>query len=103
MGLIQQDGLLAEYGAGCGYLAILSPSLMTSTAPLLRKSSLPLFEPEASTTWPAGCFTTGKPASLLSKAAASGISEGILGFLPYFVSAFFNDPIAVALWTGFMC
>jgi hypothetical protein len=25
------------------------------------------------------------------------------GFLPYFVSAFFNDPIAVALWTGFMC
>jgi hypothetical protein len=32
-----------------------------------------------------GCFTTGKPASLLSKAATSGISEGMLGsfFLDY--------------------
>src|SRR5262249_16296593 len=50
---------------------------MTSTAPLLRKNSLPVFEPAASTTWLAGCFTIGNPASLLSKAAASGMNEGI--------------------------
>jgi hypothetical protein len=103
MGLIQQDGLLAEYGAGCGYFGNSFTILDDLHSATPEESSLPLFEPEASTTRPAGCFTTGKPASLLSKAAASGISEGILGFLPYFVSAFFNDPIAVALWTGFMC
>src|SRR5262249_32365624 len=62
---------------GTDTLAIFSPSLMTSTAPLLRKNSLPVFEPAASTTWLAECFTTGNPASLLSKAAASGMSEGI--------------------------
>src|SRR6476620_5975358 len=63
---------------GTDTLAIFSPSLMTSTAPLLRKNSLPVFEPAASTTWLAGCFTIGNPASLLSKAAASGMIEGIL-------------------------
>jgi hypothetical protein len=58
---------------------------MTSTAPLLRKNSLPVFEPAVSTTSCPGYFTTGKPANLLSKAATSGIGEDMLG------SFFFSD------------
>src|SRR5262249_4478688 len=50
---------------------------MTSTVPLLRKSSPPVFEPAVSTTSRAPCFTTGKPASLLSRVAKSGTSEGM--------------------------
>src|SRR5881394_1387026 len=49
-----------------------------STAPLRRKSSLPVFEPALSTASRAACFSRGKAASLLSKAATSGISEGIV-------------------------
>src|SRR5262245_46555282 len=51
---------------------------MTSTAPFLRKNSLPVFEPAPSTTWRAGCVITGRPASLLSRAAASGTSSSML-------------------------
>jgi len=40
-------------------------------------ASLVFGTPVSTTSW-AGCFTTGKPASLLSKAATSGISEGML-------------------------
>src|SRR5262249_56526747 len=54
-----------------------TPSLTTSTVPLLRKSSLSVFEPAVSTTSRARCFTTGKPASFLSIVATSGISEGM--------------------------
>src|SRR5215831_14273547 len=62
---------------GAFTLAICTPSLMTSTVPLLRKSSPPVFEPAVSTTSRAPCFTTGKPASLLSRVAKSGTSEGM--------------------------
>src|SRR5262249_27051240 len=77
------------YGAGPGgrpvrrtpsrvhHAGDLPPSLTTSTVPLLRKSSPPVFEPAVSTTSRARCFTTGKPASLLSRVAKSGISEDI--------------------------
>src|SRR4030095_7675949 len=84
---------------GADTLAIFSPSLMTSTAPLLRKNSRPVFEPAARTTWPAGCFNTGKPASLLSKASASGISEGMLGSFPWDLNKLFDVEIARSSWT----
>src|SRR6516164_8034249 len=71
---------------------------MTSTAPLRRKSSLPVFEPAASTTWLAGCFTIGNPASLLSKAAASGMSEGMRASLST-GKELFDAAIARSSWT----
>ena len=84
---------------GADTWAIFSPSLMTYTAPLLRKSSLPVFEPAVRTTWWAGCFTTGKPASLRSKAAASGMSEGILVSFFRDVNKLFDAEIVESSWT----
>src|SRR5690349_11930513 len=76
-----------------------TPSLMTSTAPLLRKSSLPVFEPAVSTASRAGCLTTGKPASLLSRAAASGISEDMLRSFPLRGTNYLIPEIAKSSWT----
>src|SRR5262249_15177722 len=64
-------------GAGGLTVGIWTPSLTTSTVPVLRKSSLSVFEPAVPPTSRARCFTAGKPASFLSIVATSGISEGM--------------------------
>jgi hypothetical protein len=85
MGLVQEHGQFAEHRAGCIHAGDLHSILDDLSVPLLRKSSPPVFEPAVSTTSRARCFTTGKPASLLSRLAKSGISEG-MGPLPFSVS-----------------
>ena len=60
MGLIQEDGLIAEHRARRRHLCDLHSILdnLHSSAP--EESSLPVFEPAARTTSLAECFTTGK-------------------------------------------
>src|SRR5262249_13507251 len=55
-----------------------TPSLMTSTAPLLRTRSLPVLDPAVSTSSPGEYFVSGRSASLCSKATASG-TRGMFG------------------------